>query len=475
MNINWTSMLAALVAVCLFASETRCLICKKSTLARYVRRALASIVLGGLAYSFALWPPEGGVSEGLRAQMWACFLGILLVALLVWDISEDLNLHSIRRVSELEERVRERHAALEERSQRIETTMSDLAHLVRTLSEMVNAFVAMHPSSTETAARTSTEVVQLATRIEQTGQQWQSESARLNDVEERLRYALNEISDVGSKVRFLLPDSAAYQQFMAQSRASFEYQWKNLPSGMHTLKDENFVQTSYDWLEKFTGLPKSSFAGKKVLDAGCGNGRWSWVLSSCGADVTAVDQSPSGVASAIEFCKEFPSFRAFQKSLLEPLGMVETFDFVWCFGVVHHTGNTWLAFKHVTECVKPGGHIFLMIYGEPRWSTISDFQEINGYVDLRRKMAAMGFDERVEFLRKIKNENEVHGWFDAVSPSINDLYRFDEIASWFHILGFQDVQLTYESRNLFVVARKPLHRPDPQPRRELEALGKLSQ
>ena len=34
------------------------------------------------------------------------------------------------------------------------------------------------------------------------------------------------------------------------------------------------------------------FAGKRVLDAGCGRGRWSYGFASLGTDVTSVDVNP---------------------------------------------------------------------------------------------------------------------------------------------------------------------------------------
>jgi SAM-dependent methyltransferase len=272
--------------------------------------------------------------------------------------------------------------------------------------------------------------------------------------DERVRYLLNEVSDLRALVRFLLPESANYRRYVAQTRASFDYQWANLTEGAHLLGDESFKKQALETLEKNTGLARDWFRGKKVLDAGCGNGRWSWTLSQAGAVVTSIDQSAAGVESVRKICAGSPGFEAKQHDLLQPLGMSGAFDFVWCFGVIHHTGDTWLALRNVADAVKEGGLIYLMVYGEPRWEEFTDFHGLNEWVALRRTLRTMSFDERVSYLAAHKKKEEVHGWFDALSPEINDLHRFDEIAEWLRALGFVDVKRTFGDRNLHVVARR---------------------
>ena len=43
-------------------------------------------------------------------------------------------------------------------------------------------------------------------------------------------------------------------------------------------------------------MPLDWFAGKSVLDAGCGNGRWSTAFARLGAQVTAIDRDPNIIA-----------------------------------------------------------------------------------------------------------------------------------------------------------------------------------
>ena len=271
---------------------------------------------------------------------------------------------------------------------------------------------------------------------------------------EQIQYLANEVSELRSIVRHLVTESPAYQQYIVETRESFEYQWKNLSEGMHLLSDQSFQENAVLLLGQYTGFSKEWFNNKKILDAGCGNGRWSWALCTSGAHVTAVDVSQSGVEKTREVCRAFPNFTAKQHNLLEKLGMQDQFDLVFSYGVVHHTGNTRLAVQNLSECVRPGGYLFMMIYGEPRPEHVEDYIELNQYTDLRRTFAGMNFTERVSYLSEEKGKEYVHGWFDAVSPSINDLYRFDEINAWLHALGFDYARLTVQNRNLHIIAQR---------------------
>ncbi len=271
----------------------------------------------------------------------------------------------------------------------------------------------------------------------------------------KIRYLENEVSELRELIRYLLPASAEYQRMIAETYASFDYQFRRLDQGAGLLSDPDFQRDALSLLEQCTGLPPAWFAGKKILDAGCGNGRWSHVLSLCKAEVTAIDHSASGVEATQAACKNFPGFQARRHSILDPLNMPGAFDMVWSFGVTHHTGNTRQAVTNIAECVRAGGYLFLMIYGEPRWDHFEDYDEINDYTAMRRALASLEFDERVAYLQRLKTERDVHGWFDAASPRINDLHRFDEVAEWLRRLKFTDIRLTVPSRNLHIMARRP--------------------
>lgn len=271
---------------------------------------------------------------------------------------------------------------------------------------------------------------------------------------DQLDYALNEISELRQQVRLLLAASSEFKAQMMQTYESFDTQWDVLPSGEQLLGSEAFDRESVSLLEKYTGMPREWFAGKTVLDAGAGNGRWSYTLSKLRAQVTAVDQSAAGIADVNRVCAAFKDFNARQLDLLEPLPFANQFDAVWSFGVVHHTGDTRRALYNICQVLMPGGHLFAMIYGEPRGGRSGEFAEINSYVALRRDIAGMTPRDRIEYLRARFPEEQLNAWFDGLSPKINDLHRFDEVREWLRMWGFSDIVRTFDNRNIFLRATR---------------------
>jgi SAM-dependent methyltransferase len=274
-----------------------------------------------------------------------------------------------------------------------------------------------------------------------------------NALEEQLLFLRNEVSNLRQIIRFLSADSPRWQEWIEQTNTLFNTQWHALPEGPMMLSDNNFRNNMGTLVSAYTGLPVTWFKEKAVLDAGCGNGRWSYALSSLGAKVAAVDQSEHGLEAARNACAEFLFFRAIYADLLYPLPVGdERFDLIWSFGVLHHTGDTYSGFCNIAPLVKPGGFIFLMLYGEPQHP--EEFAEVNAYEEHRRATSALSFQDKIAYCKKEFPSDVVHGWFDAISPKINDLYRLDEIRQWLTMAGFTDITRTNKNRNLFIIAKK---------------------
>ena len=110
-------------------------------------------------------------------------------------------------------------------------------------------------------------------------------------------------------------------------------------------------------------FPFESFAGRKVLEIGCGFGAASCLFAQAGAEVTAVDLT----AAAIEGTKAIAAFNSLKIDArqmdAQKLEFPEaTFDYVFSWGVLHHSHDSQAAFREVSRVLKPGGQGMIMVY-----------------------------------------------------------------------------------------------------------------
>jgi SAM-dependent methyltransferase len=118
--------------------------------------------------------------------------------------------------------------------------------------------------------------------------------------------------------------------------------------------------------QAFAALPEpleSYFQDRVVLDAGCGQGRFSYLASMLGArHVVAVDQSHEALVRARRATGE-PKNCLFIQADLDALPLrAEAFDYVMSFGVLHHTPSTRRALERLIALLKPGGLVSIYVY-----------------------------------------------------------------------------------------------------------------
>lgn len=288
-------------------------------------------------------------------------------------------------------------------------------------------------------------------------------SSSIEDDVRRLRYESNylqlEVSRLRSLVRYLTADIIHDLPMQRQTKDSFNYQWASTSDGRWIDNHPEIREREPRLVCEYTGLDRAWFKGKKVLDAGCGSGRFSWAMASMGATVVALDQSSAGVKNTRDACEEFGSrVTVIQHDLTQPIDLVDDFDLVWSFGVLHHTGNTFGAFSNIQRMVKQRGYLFLMLYGEPSGNEPGEFVYYYEVEKLRRETAAMSFSERLKYLQELKGES-AGGWFDAVSPEINDTYSFYELQLWLQRAGFTNIVRTMNHSSHHVIGTRA---PNPQ-------------
>lgn len=110
----------------------------------------------------------------------------------------------------------------------------------------------------------------------------------------------------------------------------------------------------------------SQTSGKKMLEIGCGSGALSCRFARLGAKITAVDITEAAVMMARKNAELQGLDFDVQQADAEKLNFKnDTFDFVFSWGVLHHTSNMEQAFKEVYRVLKPGGRGLAMVYYRP--------------------------------------------------------------------------------------------------------------
>jgi ubiquinone/menaquinone biosynthesis C-methylase UbiE len=128
---------------------------------------------------------------------------------------------------------------------------------------------------------------------------------------------------------------------------------------------DEFIAPLYTRLQA-NRIDTGVFMGKRCLDAGCGGGRGSILMAQCGArEVIGVDLSPVNVDTCRKRAaqKGFKNLLFVHHSLMELPFEAESFDIVWCNGVLHHATDPDQGLQEISRVLKIGGHLWLYLYG----------------------------------------------------------------------------------------------------------------
>ena len=119
-----------------------------------------------------------------------------------------------------------------------------------------------------------------------------------------------------------------------------------------------------------TMLHCDSLVGKRFLDLGCGSGLFSLAAHRLGATVVSVDYDSNSVACTQhvrnQFAEPHSSWEVLRGSVLDETFMASLgqADVVYCWGVVHHTGEMSRAIRLVAAAVANEGWLFLAVYND---------------------------------------------------------------------------------------------------------------
>jgi SAM-dependent methyltransferase len=188
-----------------------------------------------------------------------------------------------------------------------------------------------------------------------------------------------------------------------QTKKSFAQKWTNNP-------DLIFNQTSdedsevFNWIIQRNGwrapddLRLFLSDKKRVLDAGCGNGRVTRLLHNyapASTEIVGIDGASYDVAS--QNLSVFQNISVYRANLMleKEVEAFGKFDFIYCQEVLHHTENPYKSFSNLVSILNDHGEIAIYVYKKKA--------PIREYTDdyIRSKISGLSYEETMPLMKEI--------------------------------------------------------------------------
>ena len=154
------------------------------------------------------------------------------------------------------------------------------------------------------------------------------------------------------------------EQDKAETAENFGWQWTHF-----TQEDKKYADQFLGWIQP---VKPEFFAGKMILEGGCGKGRHTSLAASWGAkEIVGIDLS-AAVETAFQATRDLPNAHVVQADIYK-LPFKKVFDYAFSVGVLHHTPDPKKSFVSLASKVKKGGALSAWIYGAENNEWITNY------------------------------------------------------------------------------------------------------
>ena len=150
-----------------------------------------------------------------------------------------------------------------------------------------------------------------------------------------------------------------HNRYQSESSVSFfEFEWTLFP---HVNNEKELHHRCFDRYK----IKKKDIKGKLLLDAGCGAGTESEFFLQQGAKVVSVDLS-GAINVAAKRLYQFKNWIGLKADITQLPFPDETFEYVYCEGVIQHTHSSQKTINELVRVTKKGGHLAVWHYSKQK-------------------------------------------------------------------------------------------------------------
>jgi len=185
-------------------------------------------------------------------------------------------------------------------------------------------------------------------------------------------------------------------------------------------------------------IPFDTLNGKRVLEIGCGLGSHSQLLTEAGCRLTSIDLTPRAVGLTKRRL-ELNGLPADVREMdAEQMDFPDNeFDFVWSWGVIHHSAHTDVIVKQVARVLRPGGEFRCMVYNRKAFD--SYVKLVRGFLtgkQLRRMSTADILSYYTDgYVARYFTPNELASLLATSGLAVKDIHPMGQTSELFPIPG----------------------------------------